>query len=150
MRVKRLLIVEPDLAFRTLLEDTVAGGAEVETVADFPRARARLFATPLDLVVTNLRLGAFNGLHLAYVLASAGRPPRVVVYSDRLEISLTHDAQRAGAFCELQRRLPYALRAYLDADLPPLDRRDPLSPDRRSAYRGGRRASDIPVFRVGR
>lgn len=68
MRVKRLLIVEPDLAFRTLLEDTVAGGAEIETVADFPRARARMFATPLDLVVTNLRLGAFNGLHLAYVL----------------------------------------------------------------------------------
>jgi len=51
-----------------LLEDTVDGGTEIETVADFPMARARLFATPLDLVVTNLRLGAFNGLHLALCL----------------------------------------------------------------------------------
>lgn len=144
MRVKRLLIVEPDLAFRTLLEDTVDGGAEVETVADFPMARARLFAAPLDLVVTNLWLGAFNGLHLAYLLASTARPPRVVVYSDCLDLSLAREAQRTGAFWEVRRRLPYALPVYLDADLPPRDRRDPLRPDRRSAFRGGQRASDIP------
>jgi CheY-like chemotaxis protein len=147
--VKHLLIVEPDLVFRTFLAETVDGRAAVETVADFPVARARLFAAPLDLVVTNLRLGAFNGLHLAYLLASTARPPRVVVYSDHLDLSLIREAQRAGAFCERQRRLPYALPAYLDADLPPLDRRDPLRPDRRSIYRGGRRASDIPGFTWG-
>lgn len=144
-----LLIVEPDPAFRILLEEAVDVQAAVETTADFPAARARLVATALDLVATNLRLGAFNGLHLAYLLAGAGRPPRVVVYSDRLDMSLVHDAQCADAFCELQRRLLYVLPAYLYADLPPLDRRDALRPDRRSAYRGGRRASDIPVFTLG-
>jgi CheY-like chemotaxis protein len=142
--VKHLLIVEPDLAFRSVLEEMADGRAAVETVADFPAARARLFASPLDLVVTNLRLGAFNGLHLAYLVASTGGPPRVVVYSDRLDLSLAREAQRVGAFYELQPRLPYALPAYLDADLPPLDRRNPLTSGRRSSYRGGRRASDIP------
>lgn len=144
VRVKHLLIVEPDLAFRSFLEAMVDGRAAVATAADFPAARARLFAAPLDLVVTNLRLGAFNGLHLAYLVASTGGPARVVVYSDRLDPSLAHEAQRVGAFCELQRRLPYALPAYLDADLPRLDRRNPLTADRRPSYRGGRRASDIP------
>jgi len=58
--VRRLLIVEPDSVFRALLEETIHRPAVVETVADFPSARMRLFARPPDLVVTNLRLGAFN------------------------------------------------------------------------------------------
>jgi DNA-binding NtrC family response regulator len=142
--VKHLLIVEPDLALRSFLEEMADVRAAVESVADFPAARARLFATPFNLVVTNLRLGAFNGLHLAYLVASTGWPPRVVVYSDRLDPSLAREAQRVGAFCEHQRRLPYALSAYLNADLPRRDRRNPLTADRRSSYRGGRRAPDIP------
>lgn len=70
MRVKHVLIVEPDLAFRTFLEETVDGRAAVETAADFSAARARLFAGPLDLVVTNLRLGAFKAARSA---TAAGR-----------------------------------------------------------------------------
>jgi DNA-binding NtrC family response regulator len=143
MSVKHLLIVEPDSTFRVLLERTVHWQAEVESVADFPTARARLFPTPPDLVVTNLRLGAFNGLHLAYLLAGMDWPSRAVVYSEYLDVSLVREARRAGAFWELQRRLPYALVAYLDANLPARDRRDPLTPDRRSTFRDGRRASDI-------
>jgi len=67
-----------------------------------------------------------------------------VLYSESLDVSLAHEARRAGAFWEFQRHLPYALPAYLDADLPPLDRRNPLKADRRAIYRGGRHASDIP------
>jgi DNA-binding NtrC family response regulator len=144
--VKHLLIVEPDPIFRVLLEETVHRRARVETTADFPTARARLFAWPPDLVVTNLRLGAFNGLHLAYLLASGDWPSRAVVYSESVDVSLAQEARRAGAFWEFRRRLPYALPAYLDADLPARDRRDPLKPDRRSAFRRGRRASDIAGF----
>ena len=141
--MKHLLIVEPDPLFRALLEETVHRQAAVETVGDFPTARARLFAAPPDLVVTNLRLGAFNGLHLAYLLASGDWPSRGVVYGESLDVSLAHEARRAGAFWEFQRRLSSALPAYLDADLPARDRRDPVWPDRRSAFRGGWRASDI-------
>jgi len=67
-----------------------------------------------------------------------------VEYCESLDVSLAHEARRAGAFWEFQRHLPYALPAYLDADLPPLDRRNPLKADRRAIYRGGRHASDIP------
>jgi DNA-binding NtrC family response regulator len=141
--VRRLLIVEPDSVFRALLEETIHRQAVVETVADFPTARVHLFARPPDLAVTNLRLGAFNGLHLAYLLASEDWPSRGVVYSRSLDVSLAHDARRAGAFWEFQRRLLHVLPAYLDAELPPRDRRDPLRPDRRAAFRGGRRASDV-------
>ena len=143
MTVKHLLIVEPDPTFRTLLEETAHQHGVVETVGDFPTARARLFAAPPDLVVTNLRLDAFNGIHLAYLLASVDWPSRGVVYGEELDVSLAHEARHAGAFWELRRRLLYALPAYLDADLPARDRRDPVRPDRRSAFRCGRRASDI-------
>jgi cytoskeleton protein RodZ len=147
--VKHLLIVEPDPVFRTLLEETVHGQAAVDTVADFPAARTCLVARPPDLVVTNLRLGAFNGLHLAYLLAGGDWPSRGVVYSESLDVSLAHAARRAGAFWEFQQRLPSALPAYLHANLPARDRRDPVTPDRRSACRGGRRASDIAGPRSG-
>lgn len=143
MLVKHLLIVELDPSFRLLLEEAVRGRAEVGSVADFPAARVRLVARPPDLVVTNLRLGAFNGLHLAYLVANGDWPSRAVVYCESLEVALAQEARRAGAFWEFQRRLPHALLAYLDADLPARDRRDPVRPDRRSALRGGRRASDI-------
>ncbi|PWT81403.1 MAG: hypothetical protein C5B57_10495 [Blastocatellia bacterium] len=147
--MKHLLIVEPDTIFRALLQETVRGEAAVEIAADFPAARVCLVARPPDLVVTNLRLGAFNGLHLAYLLASADWPSRGVVYSETLDASLAHEARRAGAFWEFKQRLPSALPAYLNADLPARDRRDFLMPDQRSAFRGGRRASDIAGLRSG-
>lgn len=43
---------------------------------------------------------------VVYLLASTARPPRVVAYSDGLDLSLAREVQRANAFCELQRRLP--------------------------------------------
>jgi len=67
-----------------------------------------------------------------------------VAYRKSLGVSLPHEARRAVAFWEFQRDLPYALPAYLDADLPPLNRRNPLKADRRAIYRGGQHASDIP------
>ena len=99
-----------------------------------------------DLLVTNLRLDQnVEGLHLAYVVASAKFETRAVVYSDFVESWVAHELQRAGAFYESQARMVFALPAYLHANLPLLDRRSPASPDRRAAYRGGRRASDVPM-----
>jgi two-component system nitrogen regulation response regulator GlnG len=143
MPVKHLLIVEPDPSFRMRLEETVRGLAAVDSVADFPSARARLLERPPDLVVTNLRLDAFNGLHLVYLLASGNWPSRVLVYSASFDVSLAHEATRAGAFWEFQPRLSAVLPAYLHADLPARDRRDPATSDRRAVFRGGRRASDL-------
>ena len=96
--------------------------------------------------MTNLRLdGTVEGLQLAYVIASSGYPTRVLVYSDRVVPWITRELHRAGAFFELHSRLEFALPAFINADLPVLDRRNPVIPDRRSTYRGGRRASDVPI-----
>ena len=38
------------------------------------------------------------------------------------------------------------LPAYVQARLPVLDRRDPMRGERRTRYRGGRRAADVPLI----
>lgn len=86
-----------------------------------------------------------EGLQLAYVVASAGYATRAVIYSDDAEPWVIHEVQRAGAFFESQARLIFALLAYVHAKLPVLDRRNPTVPDRRTSYRGGRRASDVQM-----
>jgi DNA-binding NtrC family response regulator len=142
---RSLLIVEPDAAYRELLQHLASEHAETEAVGDFQSAYARLARRPPDVLVTNLRLQAnVEGLQLAYVIASGGYSTRAVVYSDYVETWIVRELQRAGAFYEAQSRLAFALPAYARANLPVLDRRNPENPDRRAAYRGGRRASDIP------
>ncbi len=143
--VTHLLLVEPNPTVRDALSRAVDFGIRVQACADLPAARAQLFATSFDMLVTNLRLGRYNGLHLVYMIKSTGLPTCSVVYSDRADLFLAREAQRAGAFYESQVRLLYALPAYLHTPLPPLDRRDPECPDRRSAFRGGRRRTDVPL-----
>jgi hypothetical protein len=99
-------------------------------------------------MVTNLRLRAnVEGLQLAYVVASSGYATRAIVYSEYAETWVAHEIQRAGGFFEMPNRLVFALPAYIHAKLPVLDRRNPLEADRRLAFRGGRRASDVPKTR---
>jgi hypothetical protein len=40
------------------------------------------------------------------------------------------------------------LTAYLGSNLPPVDRRDPAMPDRRTPFRGGRRIWDRQLLSV--
>src|SRR5688572_10605369 len=65
MNARRVVLVLPTAA----LVDTVtralpAGDTVVAIVSDFRTARALMFAD-VDLVVSELKLGAYNGLHLA-------------------------------------------------------------------------------------
>jgi hypothetical protein len=141
-----VLVVEADAAFRDTLLRAAGVRAGAEAVGDFQAAYARLCAGTLDLLVTNLRLHAnVEGLQLAYVAASAGYPTRVLVYGERAEPWVIHELQRTGAFFETRARVQFALPSYARAELPVLDRRNPVMPDRRASYRGGRRASDVPV-----
>jgi hypothetical protein len=137
-----VLLVEPDDAWRAHLRDTVRGVADLDGDADFLAARTHLASNPYDWLVTNLRLGAFNGLHLVH-LAGISRPSiRFLVYADRSDLWLAREAQRAGAFYESRDRVDRALPAYLRSALPPQDRRNPAEPDRRAAKRGSRRRVD--------
>src|SRR5436309_5333038 len=139
-----LLLVEPRDAWREVLRAAVAPLATVEAYAKFVDARRRLAAGPVDFVVTNVPLGAYNGLHLVYLAASFNRgSTRAIVYSDALDVGFAREAQLAGAFYEVRTSLPAALLSYLRAPaLPRRDRRDPAMRDRRATFRGGRRVSD--------
>jgi hypothetical protein len=148
-RPKRVLLVEPERAFWMVLDRTVRSLARVEGAPDFQTARARLLRasllqTPFDLLVANLQLGSYNGLHLVYLMASLGLLTRSIVYSGLVNLGWADDVQRAGAFYETRSRLPYQLRAYLLGRLPDADRRHAFATERRSGYRGGRRRSDLP------
>src|SRR5688572_14629532 len=86
-RARHILIVEPDAAFRALLRRVASEQVSTETVGDFAAAYARLSSGAPDLLVANLRLNAnVEGLHLAYVVASAGYSTRTLVYSERVEL----------------------------------------------------------------
>ena len=68
--VGRILLVETDDVARGRLEAAAGSLAHVESHRRFETARAKLFRAPFDLLVTNVRLGAYNGLHLVYLCSS--------------------------------------------------------------------------------
>jgi hypothetical protein len=113
----------------------------------FETARRDVVAIPFALIVTNLRLAAFNGLHLVHLAATAGLPTRAVVYTDEYDALIGREVQRAGAFYETRACLEMALPAYVRGALPPEDRRNPAIRERRLEYRGGRRSWDRPLSR---
>ncbi|HEY7287597.1 MAG TPA: hypothetical protein VH497_19235 [Vicinamibacterales bacterium] len=141
----RLLIAEPDGGVRRMLQR--ACGRSVRTIecADFQTARTELATLRPDALVTNLRLHDYNGLHLVLLARASNRRARCVVHTSRPDAYLIREAQEIGAFFERTERLPHALSGYLLADLPVRDRRDPQRIDRRTAFRGGRRAIDQAV-----
>ncbi len=138
--VRDILIVDPDPEALLAAQVAVQDFAEVEVCSDFRVARARLVSKPPDLLVTNLRLERFNGLHLVYV--AAGSATRCLVYATKHDPVLAREVHSAGAFYERADRLPRVLAAYARAVLPPEDRRSLSVADRRSLPRGGRRCSD--------
>jgi len=144
--LQRILLVEPNADRRRAFAAIVATGATVQACADFPAARRALADGAYDLVVTNLRLGPFNGLHLIYL--ARARLIRSVVYEGKSDLFLAREAQSAGAFYETVERLPLVLLNYVTRELPPVDRRDPARVDRRVMRRGGRRAADLALLQA--
>jgi DNA-binding NtrC family response regulator len=140
--LQRVLLVEPDGELRRQFGDAVGTLAHLDMDASFPAARTRLFAHPYDWLITNVRLEAYNGLHLVHLAGSARLPVRILVYSDRPDLSLAREAQRLGAFYESCDCVHRAIAAYLRETLPLRDRRDPAVRDRRALFRGGRRCTD--------
>jgi DNA-binding NtrC family response regulator len=142
---KEILLVEPDpnglRAMQAALR-FVIGVAGVEACTEFRAARTRLLTEPPDLLITNLRLQAYNGLHLVHL--TAGTRTRCLVYSTYDDLVLAREVQAAGAFFEHPLRLPLVLQSYVNAALPRRDRRDLTTLERRTAFRGGRRSSDVP------
>ena len=146
----RLLLVEPNDVSRQILAAAAASVTEVESHRIFETARARLWSAPFDFLVTNVRLGAYNGLHLVYVSSRGHGTPRAIVYSDERDPGLAREVRRAGAFYEVATCLPVTLAAYVRGTLPDQDRRDPAITDRRNQVRGGRRCWDGHLYSAGK
>ena len=139
-----LLLVEPDASAALRIGEPLFGTVDVHTHRRFETARRDIASLEPDFVVANLRLGEFNGLHLAYI-ANAMRKTPCVVYTVEREPGMAREIQRSGAFYEIAERLPITLRHLMFSPLPAFDRRNAEAPDRRLSVRGGRRAWDLHV-----
>lgn len=137
-RVKATLLVDPDISAAGAVRSALRAVADVDVCTDFRNARARLLDQPPDLLVTNLRLEAYNGLHLVHL--AAGTRTRCIVFSTPDDLGFAREVRAAGAFFELAGRLPRVLESYVNATLPPRDRRDITSLD--TPFRDGRRCTD--------
>ena len=127
--VKDILLVDPDVDYLRAAQNALRFMADVE-----------VSSKPPDLLVTNLRLQAYNGLHLVHM--SDGRT-RCIVYSNYDDdLVLAREVQAAGAFYERSTQLSRTLAAYVRASLPPRDRRNLTALERRQSPRGGRRCTD--------
>jgi DNA-binding NtrC family response regulator len=143
MENKHVLLVEPDAMMSSLLSEAIHAFARVNPHAHFTAARSDLRRGVFDLIITNLRLGPYNGLHLAHLAATESNATRSIVYTAIYEPLMAREIQRAGAFYETAGLLPHTIPAYLTSNLPSLDRRNFEVRDRRRAFRGGRRRADV-------
>ena len=137
-----MLIVEPNPAVGNQLRAVSVTVARTALCRDFGGARDALYSFRPHVLITNLRLEDYNGLHLVLLSRMLEAPPRALVHTDRPDFLLTNEALAMGAFFERTERLLYSLLSFLEAELPQADRRNPAQPDRRQVFRGGRRAGD--------
>jgi DNA-binding NtrC family response regulator len=133
--------VEPDQDDRALLFATLTrAGLCVTAVDSFASARASLVARPPSLLVTELRLGSYNGLHLAFLGREVQPQIAVLVTSGLHDPGLQRDAEALGATFLRKPIAPAELLAALDRAASPR----PDSPKRER--RCGRRQRDIASF----
>jgi DNA-binding response OmpR family regulator len=93
---RRILLVEPDLErSATVVGWLRQAGHDVVRVGDFGAAKSELDEHPPDLLITELKLGAFNGLHLAIRARMSGTGTRTIVLGEP-DAVLQAEAQREG------------------------------------------------------
>ena len=140
---KHVLVVDPDPGVFGDVERALKSVATIDVCQTFQSAHAALLAHPPDLLVTNVCLEAYNGLHLVYLAAGFGLPTRSVAYTKRPDPGLARLVQTAKAFYESRESVVAALPAYVAATLPEIDRRDFASTVRMTPGEGGRRSTDL-------
>ena len=148
--MRHTLLVDPNRDRLALLRREIGDGVDVTDCTTFQAARDCLLRTTAPLIlVSHLRLGPFNGLHLAHLAAYRRPDTRCLVYDEPTDAHLAFEAQLIGAFYETTSRVPFTLPGYIHAQLPERDRRDVRHPERRTLFRGGRRAADFGKLELG-
>jgi DNA-binding response OmpR family regulator len=96
--VASLLLVDDDLSLLGALSRFMAdSGFEVVPCSTFEDAKREIATLRPDILITDVRLGAYNGLQLALLARDVRPDMRVVVFSGFDDPVLKQEARRIGA-----------------------------------------------------
>ena len=98
IRAQRVLVVddEPSLLEAMKIAFTRAG-RDVVSCRTFEEGREQLLSGQFDVMVTDIRLGAFNGLQLAVIARDKHPDMRIIVFSGFDDPVLREEADHLGA-----------------------------------------------------
>jgi len=93
----RVLVVSPNSESRNRMELWLRrAGYETESFSTFEAARPRLTVTTPDVLVSDVQLGEYNGLHLA-IIGRDRRPALVAIVIGPSDAVLAREAEQHGA-----------------------------------------------------
>jgi two-component system, response regulator YesN len=96
--VASLLLVDDDLSLLGALSRFLSdSGFQVVPCSTFEDAKREIGVLRPDILITDVRLGAFNGLQLALLARDVRSDVRVVVFSGFDDTVLKEEAKRIGA-----------------------------------------------------
>ena len=93
----RVLIVDDEPALLDALRTALRrSGCDVTACRTFEDAREQLLTDDFDVLVTDVRLGAFNGIQLAVIARDKSRTMKIIVFSGYDDPVLKAEAARLG------------------------------------------------------
>ena len=97
-KARKILLIEDDAELLVALVRAFReAGLEVLACGTFEEGREALRNQSFDVLVTDIRLGAFNGIQLAVVARDLHPSIRIIVYSGFDDPVLRAEAERIGA-----------------------------------------------------
>jgi DNA-binding NtrC family response regulator len=95
-----VLVVDDDLSLLEALERALSQELQdcnVKAVGTFEEARRCLHEQTFDVLLTDVRLGAFNGLQLAVLARDVNPTTQIIVFSGFDDAVLRSEAEHLGA-----------------------------------------------------
>ena len=137
------LVVEPSVPETLFLISSLSDlGFQVSVTDNFIDARTGLMSAPA-LLVTELRLGEYNGLHLVFRAKSIRSDMAAIIRTQIADPLLQLEAERMGATFVLKTTSPEELRAAVARTL--LRRSDSFEPIRPPFERRHRERREVPA-----
>jgi DNA-binding NtrC family response regulator len=110
-----LIVDENETLLAVLAEMIAAAGHNVVSCRCFEEGRRHLYTGKTHAIVSSVRLGDYNGLHLVLLARALAPEITAVVYSDGLDSGILEDAGMAGATHLCQDALRIRLLSHLHA-----------------------------------
>jgi DNA-binding NtrC family response regulator len=101
--IMRVVIVDDNVALLEGMRECVSlAGHEVVIFSEFQAAKTHLAAVKTDVLITDIRLGAFNGLQLVLIAKLKNPKTSAIALSGFDDPVLRHDAANMGALFRLK------------------------------------------------